>query len=134
MNLFRLGCVLAALAMSAAVGGASARDGGLSGRIAVATTDGRIVLIDGTGHQVAVLTKRAPSTSDWAPAWSPDGTRIAFVRTTDGRRSFHVHVMRADGTGIRQITHGRFDENPAWSPDGRWIAYSSASGLRLVHP
>jgi Tol biopolymer transport system component len=104
-------------------------------QIAVATTSGRIVLIDSNGHGIATLTKRSgPRVSSWAPAWSPDGQLLAFARSTDGRRSFHVYVMRADGGGLRQITHGRFDESPAWSPDGRSIAYVSTGGIRIVHP
>jgi Tol biopolymer transport system component len=103
--------------------------------IAVATTSGRIVLIDPTGRTVATLTGHvARGVSDWAPAWSPDGKWLAFTRSTDGQRSFHVYVMRANGTGIRQITRGRYDESPAWSPDGRWIAYVTMGGLRIVHP
>jgi dipeptidyl aminopeptidase/acylaminoacyl peptidase len=55
------------------------------------------------------------------PEWSPDGTMIAFVR--DG-----IWVMRADGTGARQVRHDptMFDEWPVWSPDGRRIAYLEA--------
>ncbi len=103
--------------------------------IAVATTSGRIVLIDATGHRLAVLSRRAgPGISDWSPTWSPDGKWLAFARSTDGRRSFHVYVMRSDGSGVRQITQGRFDESPAWSRDGRWIAYRTMGGLRIVHP
>ena len=104
-------------------------------QIAVAATSGRLLLIDSSGHRLATLSKRTdPGISDWAPAWSPDGKWLAFARSTDRRRSFHVFVMRADGTGVRQLTHGRFDESPAWSPDGRSIAYASAGGIRIVHP
>jgi Tol biopolymer transport system component len=101
----------------------------------VATASGRIVLVDSTGHRVATLGGRAGrGVSDWAPAWSPDGEWLAFVRSTDGRRSFHVYAMRADGSGVRKVTRGRFDESPAWSPDGHWIAYTSTGGIRIVHP
>jgi Tol biopolymer transport system component len=52
------------------------------------------------------------------PAWSPDGTRIAFVR--DG-----IWVMHADGTQATVIRHvnGLTSDQPAWSPDGRQIAF-----------
>jgi Tol biopolymer transport system component len=103
--------------------------------IAVVTTSGRIVLASPNGKRLALLTRNGGSlVSEWAPAWSPDGTRIAFARTTDGRRSFHIYVARADGTGMRRISPGPLDDTPSWSPDGRWIAYASSSGLRLVHP
>jgi Tol biopolymer transport system component len=106
-----------------------------STRIAVSTTDGGILLINAGGRRVATLTRhRNRAAADWAPAWSLDGTRLAFARTTDGRRSFHIYVMRADGYSVRRITNGRFDESPSWSLDGRWIAYSSQRGIALVHP
>jgi Tol biopolymer transport system component len=46
---------------------------------------------------------------DTDPAWSPDGRLLAFVR--DGV----VHVVRADGSGLRRLTAG---SSPAWAPDG----------------
>jgi Tol biopolymer transport system component len=134
-----LGRLLAAIALICVAGAVPASGGrgatATLDQIAVVTTDGRIVLVTPAGERVALLTpKRRPLVSSWAPAWSPDGARLAFARTTDGRRSFHVYVMKADGTGLRQISHGRFDEDPGWSPDGSWIAYASESGLKLVRP
>ncbi|HEY5989549.1 MAG TPA: DPP IV N-terminal domain-containing protein [Streptosporangiaceae bacterium] len=54
------------------------------------------------------------------PAWSPDGTKIAFVRNQD------VYVMNANGAGVRRLTHANTplgDGQPAWSPDGRELAF-----------
>jgi TolB protein len=57
------------------------------------------------------------------PAWSPDGTKIAFVSSRDGRS--HIYVMAADGSGTTQLTSGkREDSGPTWSPDGRRIAFA----------
>lgn len=57
------------------------------------------------------------------PAWSPNGTRVAFAQA----RSGHVHLFaaRVDSTSEpRQLTRspGR-DLNPRWSPDGRVIVF-----------
>ena len=57
--------------------------------------------------------------------WSPDGTKIAFVSSRD--RNDEVYVMRADGTGVTNVTHNAAsDELPSWSPDGTMIVFSSS--------
>lgn len=68
---------------------------------------------------------------DWAPAWSPDGTRLAFVSDRSG--SHQVYVVRADGAsggqGVRQLADlGQGTESPAWSPDGFWLAVVAYTG------
>ena len=56
------------------------------------------------------------------PAWSPDGTRIAFVSNRAG--PFDVYVMNADGSGQTRLTFEVVDaHHPAWSPDGTRIAF-----------
>jgi Tol biopolymer transport system component len=59
------------------------------------------------------------------PAWSPDGSRVAFQSKKDGEL-FQVYVMDADGNNKRRISDGNgFAGLPAWSPDGDSIAYVS---------
>ncbi len=62
-----------------------------------------------------------------APAWSPDGRRIAYVRGRTGPmdlRAYDVWVMDADGRHARRLSEdaGRAVA-PSWSPDGRTIAF-----------
>src|SRR2546427_399494 len=58
--------------------------------------------------------------SDAEPAWSPDGSKVAFSTSRDGSANFEVYVMNADGTGPVNLTNNLApdDGQPAWSPDG----------------
>jgi len=62
--------------------------------------------------------------SDDGPAWSPDGTKIAFRSTRSGVSD--LYVMNADGSGVTQLTSDSATEGrPAWSPEGTKIAFAS---------
>ena len=64
------------------------------------------------------------------PAWSPDGRRIAFARTSgtpSGCSLGDIYVMDADGSNVTQLTTnslGTFASQPTWSPDGTRIAFA----------
>jgi TolB protein len=85
--------------------------------------DREIYVMNADGSGQTNLTKNPAF--DSAPAWSPDGTRIAFISLRDGSRA--LFLMKADGTGATHITTnglvGAEDGRLAWSPDGRRIAY-----------
>jgi dipeptidyl aminopeptidase/acylaminoacyl peptidase len=60
----------------------------------------------------------------WNPAWSPDGRRLLFESTVDGKSS--VYIINSDGTGFRRVTADTSESiQPNWSPDGRRIVFSS---------
>ena len=77
--------------------------------------------IIGTGSPKP-LTDSADSIDD-DPAWSPDGTQIAFRRRIPNGTSqgnFDVFVLAADGSGLRPIaTTPALDFKPIWSPDSK---------------
>ena len=65
--------------------------------------------------------------SDGEPAWSPDGTMLAFTRVVRGREG--IVVARRNGTGSRWLTSNPYrlgapiDAHPRWSPDGRRLVF-----------
>ena len=67
------------------------------------------------------------------PAWSPDGTRIAFVSGRDvpglwRHREAGLYTMAADGAGVRRLSADGDSvawQPPAWSPDGRALAVTA---------
>jgi TolB protein len=66
---------------------------------------------DGTG--LSQLTTN--SVDDVLPAWSPDGTKMAFFRSGEASG---IYVMNADGTDQHRVGPGG---RPSWSPDGTKI-------------
>ena len=60
----------------------------------------------------------------YTPAWSPDGSRIAFRNEDPPPKA--TWVANADASGLRRIRREVFD--PAWSPDGRQLACSGDDG------
>jgi Tol biopolymer transport system component len=83
------------------------------------------------------------------PAWSPDGSLIAYadlVTAPNGDRAPCIFVMDSSGHGVRQLTtpgvidgYTTSDQYPDWSPDGRYIiftrglaVYGSRESIQLV--
>lgn len=61
------------------------------------------------------------------PAWSPDGSRIAFASGTNGM--LDIWSVNPDGTGLLQLTTQSLNNSqPIWSPDGTTIAFVSNRG------
>ena len=79
----------------------------------------------------AVELTRDPNYSEANPEWSPDGSEIAFSRTSTGvsQGSGSLWIMKADGTNPRRVTE--FSGEMAWLPDGKALIQRSDTLLRL---
>jgi Tol biopolymer transport system component len=81
-------------------------------------------LQDPAGHERQQLTDT--DAHDAFPAWSPDGSRIAFISNREGGGNWEIYVMDADGGNQERLTYTDAIEGPpSWSPDGTQIAFES---------
>jgi Tol biopolymer transport system component len=83
----------------------------------VSTNDIFVVKADGTE-----LTKVVQGSF---PAWSPDGTRLAYISSDGGL--WIVDLASGDRTQLTQPDTNTFEAHPWWSPDGERLAFQSAS-------
>ncbi len=80
--------------------------------------DREIFVMDLDGANLRQLTHN--DRHDGAPSWSPDGTRLVFVRDNE------IFVMDADGVDQRQLASNHHRNSaPSWSPDGTQIVFIS---------
>ena len=85
-----------------------------------------VVNADGTSpHQLRIEGTCGGPLSDpgsfgcYSPSWSPDGTKIVFVRATPDPSApagffENVYTVNADGSELFQVTNGGIDDNPDW--------------------
>ena len=96
---------------------------------AFAGANGRIAFT-GNGIQTMTVTGsdlQTVTTDGAAPAYSPDGSRIAFIRN-DGTDN-EIWVINANGTNPVQLTSNNVDDQgPTWSADGTKIGFNSTVG------
>jgi Tol biopolymer transport system component len=92
-------------------------------------TGGDVWVMDLARGTSSRLTFDGPAQHTGAPAWSPDGTTIAYVTERNG--TFALRAKAADGSGSESL----LVESPnlmseiAWSPDGRAVVYQSLSDI-----
>ena len=85
---------------------------------------GEIYKMNADGSDMKQLTFQSPSRGDWiisgSPAWSPDGTKIAFTADFAGLNHSEIQVINSDGSGVKRLTDSpgvKF--GPDWQPLNR---------------
>jgi Tol biopolymer transport system component len=82
-----------------------------------------LVPADGSAPPRRLTFTRAPETG---VAWSPDGTRIAFVSKREGDDVAQIYIMPMNGGEAQRFTNGTAaPANPKWRPDGKAILFES---------
>jgi len=87
----------------------------------------KIYLVDHDGSRERSLTGNTNTpVAEQEPAWSPDGSKVAFIREREVTGAAEIHVVSSDGTGERTLAKqalGGFGSGPQWSPQGTKIAF-----------
>jgi dipeptidyl aminopeptidase/acylaminoacyl peptidase len=113
-------------------GGVWSPDGSRMAVVNGASGFGQIGVLDVATGMVTPVTYEPREHS--APAWSPDGAHLVFVRADEGGMSNDVVVTPADGSGSpRVVTRGKgWRSSPSFSPDGSRIAFLESTSVRTT--
>src|SRR5215204_6226870 len=139
----------------AACGGENSAKGGAGGEhnkstrsfAGPASTDGLIAFrryldLEGTksviftmypnGSHIRQITHPPEGWSDGSPAWSPDGTKVAFHRQATDESTSRIMVLNTKTGDAHQVAGGMEGSDPAFSPDGKQLAFKRSSGIWVV--
>lgn len=126
-GLILLGAALAASCGASGGGFGTAAVAGTSGPVAfVAQQNGvnhiYLMQVDAAGAGATPVRLTADAEAENYPSWSPDGTRLVYLRDYNGSA---IYTINADGSGETRLspTPG-MDASPSWSADGTQIVYA----------
>ena len=102
----------------------------------MAVPGARLLTLDGlspAGHVTQLMPQLPLHGSFWRPDASFDGKTVLFCFKPHNEKSFHVYEINADGTGLKQLTDGPYDDlDPIYLPDGKHIMFSTTRGNTYV--
>ncbi|MFV2068896.1 MAG: hypothetical protein ACC645_18170 [Pirellulales bacterium] len=98
-----------------------------------AVAGGRLLVLDGLHPDGRVRQLFPPEPgSFWRPELSFDGKRVLFCFKPHDEKSFHLHEINLDGSGLRQLTDSDYDDiDPIYLPDGH-IIFTTTRGNTYV--
>lgn len=105
-------------------------------RLAVASHDGRLLLVDAAEDSGGEVTELITSINGPVRdlAFSPDGAWLTWSHPGIGRSLRQIKIARIKDRLIVDVTNGRFeDENPVFTRDGRYLAFLSWRGFDPVY-
>jgi len=94
----------------------------------MANNGGRLLITQGLDPDSDVIDFKVEEKrgSFWRPDLSFNGEKVVFSYKPAGEKSFHLYTANADGSDIKQITFGDYDDlDPIWLPDGH-ISFSTS--------
>jgi Tol biopolymer transport system component len=119
---------LAAASLVIGAGPATAAGPPATGRIAFSDfVTNQIYAVNPDGTGLAQLTHEPTGIAARWPGWSPDGSRVLFVRFNLSNGMGRIWIMNADGTGPRRLVSdapGHSDLQARYAPDGRHIVFN----------
>jgi hypothetical protein len=119
--------VVVVAALASAAPASHATFPGRNGPVAFGFGGGTIVAenVDGTGRKIVVPLTSTVSVAATQPAWSADGTKLAYSSKQGGTGG--IYIVNADGSGVKRVTSDVNDGEPTWSPDGAKLAFTHVS-------
>mgnify|MGYP000965397984 CR=1 FL=1 len=102
----------------------------------MAVPGGKLVILEGLnpGGKVRQLMPQAPlHGSFWRPDVSYDAQKVLLCFKPHNEKSFHLYEINVDGSDLRQLTDGPYDDlDPIYLPDDDHIVFSTTRGHTYV--
>lgn len=92
--------------------------------------DPNVIHVDGSNLPPPIpgTTTGVAAGNEGDPAWSPDGTKIAYIKDEVGFGARDLVVINLDGSGLTRLVTSDIADEPSWSSDGKKIAYNNDPG------
>jgi len=102
----------------------------------MAVPGGRLLILKGlspAGRLTQLMPQPPLHGSFWRPDVSYDGKKVLFCFKPHNEKSFHLYEINADGSGLRQLTDGIYDDlDPIYLPDDQHLLFSTTRGHTYV--
>jgi hypothetical protein len=102
----------------------------------MAVPGGRLLVLNGlspAGKLTQLMPQPPLHGSFWRPDVSYDGRRVLFCFKPHNEKSFHLYEIGTDGSGLRQLTDGPYDDlDPIYLPDDKHIIFSTTRANTYV--